>query len=119
MDGLEVWLPCLQLLLGVVEDLAGVVGVGEGLAHIAGDDGCVVEVVEQAAAVFGKDDLFLCAFNGGGEVEVVSFFELLTGLTGQISLRLVWVECKYSQYWLAVPQQPSSEPLREQVPARA
>lgn len=98
MDGLEVWLPCLQLLLGVVEDLAGVVGVGEGLAHIAGDDGCVVEVVEEAAAVFGEDDLFLCAFDGGGEVEVVGFFELLTGLAEHISLRLVGRECKCSQY---------------------
>lgn len=43
---LQVWLPHLQLLLGVIQHLAGVVGVGEGLADIAWDNGCVVKVIE-------------------------------------------------------------------------
>jgi hypothetical protein len=44
-------------LFRVAQHLPGIVGVGEGLTHITGDDGGVVEVVEQATAVFGEDDL--------------------------------------------------------------
>ena len=80
MDGLQVWLPCLQLLLRVIEDLPSVVGVRKWLANVSGNNGRVIEVVEQATTVSGKYDLFLGALDGGSEVQIVSFLELLTGL---------------------------------------
>jgi hypothetical protein len=50
-------------LFRVAQHLPGIVGVGEGLTHITGDDGGVVEVVEQATAVFGEDDLLFRALD--------------------------------------------------------
>jgi hypothetical protein len=55
-------------LLCVIQYLAGVVGVGERLADIPRDDGRVVEVVEQATAIFSQDNLLLCTFDGGCKV---------------------------------------------------
>ena len=80
-DLLQVGLPALQLLLGVGQDLAGLGGVAEGLADVARYDGRVVQAVEEAAPVLGEDDLLLGALDGGGELEVEGFLELLTGLT--------------------------------------
>lgn len=57
-------------------------GVFERGAGVAGNDGGVVEEVEEAAAVAGEDDLLFGALDCGGEVEVVGFFELLAGLLG-------------------------------------
>jgi hypothetical protein len=55
-------------LLCVIQYLAGVVGVGKRLADITGDDGRVVEVVEQATAIFGEDNLLLRTLDGGCKV---------------------------------------------------
>ena len=49
-------------------------GVLEGGAGVARHDGGVVEEVEEAAAVAGEQDLFLCALDDGGEVDVVCLF---------------------------------------------
>jgi len=52
----------------------------KGVADVARDDGGVVEEVEEASAVTREEGLFLGALDGGGEVDVVGFFEFLTGL---------------------------------------
>lgn len=66
--GLQVWLPHLQFLFRVAQHLPGVVGVGEGLPHVTRDDGGVIEVVEQATAVFGENDLLFGALDRRCEV---------------------------------------------------
>ena len=82
MYGFHTRLPVTQILLGGLEDLARLVGVVEGRACVAGDDGGVIEEVEETATVAGEDDLFFSAFDGRGEVEIVGFFEFLAGLCG-------------------------------------
>ncbi len=79
-DRLQARLPPPQILLGVVQDLARVLGVLERMARVAGNDGRVVEKVEQTATVAGQEGLLLRPFDSGGEVHVVGLFELLTGL---------------------------------------
>ena len=49
-------------------------------ANVARNDGGVVEEVEEAAPVPREDDLLFSALDGGGEVEVVGFFDFLAGL---------------------------------------
>ena len=46
----------------------------EGGAGVAWHDGGVVEEVEESAAVAGEQDLFFCALDYGGEVDVVCLF---------------------------------------------
>ena len=79
-NGLQVGLPVAQVILGVVEDLPSLRGVLKGRARVSRHDGGVVEEVQQAAAVAGKHDLLLGPLDGGGEVDVVCFLELLTSL---------------------------------------
>ena len=80
VDGLKVWLPLLQLLLSIVEYLSRFARMGEWLAHVAGNDRGIVEKVQQTTAVAGEDDLFLSAFDGRGEVQVVCLLQLLARL---------------------------------------
>lgn len=47
-------------------------GVGKRLADIAWDNGCVVEVVEKATAIFGEDDLLLSTLDSGCKVQVIA-----------------------------------------------
>ncbi len=68
MDRLQVRRPVAEVLFGVVQDLTGLVGVLEGGTGVAGDDGGVVEQIQEAATVAGEHDLLLGALDGGGEV---------------------------------------------------
>jgi len=52
----------------------------EGGAGVAWYDWCVVEEVEESSAVAREEHLLLCAFDDGGEVDVVGFLELLASL---------------------------------------
>ena len=63
-----------------MEDLARLVSVLERGPGVAWDDGGVIKEVQDAAAVAGQEDLLLGALDDGGEVDVVGFFQLLTGL---------------------------------------
>ena len=47
---------------------------------VARNNGRVVEEMEQAPAVPSQDDLLLGPLDGGGELCLVGFFELLAGL---------------------------------------
>ena len=80
MDGLEIRLPLLELLLGVAQNLPCFVTVGEWLADVAWNDRSVVEQVEESAAVFSKDDLLLSSLNCGSEMQVICLLDLLTSL---------------------------------------
>lgn len=72
--------PVAQVLLGIIEDLAGLGAVLELWTHVAGDDGGVVEQVQETAAVAREDDLFLGAFDGGGKLGGIGLLELLSSL---------------------------------------
>jgi hypothetical protein len=52
----------------------------ENRPGIARHNGGVIEKVKKASAMTCKDDLFLGAFDGGREMQIVCVLELLTGL---------------------------------------
>ena len=85
-DRLHVRLPSPEVTLGVGEDLPAVVDLGEGGALLAGDDGGVVEEVDEVAGALGEEDLFLGTLDDGGGVEVEGFLELLAGDVGELGV---------------------------------
>jgi hypothetical protein len=96
VDWLQVWRPCLQLLLGIVEDLAGFADVRERLAYIAWNNWSVIKVVQEASPVLGEDDLLLGTLDGCGEMEVVGFLELLACLNMLAwNLSKEWMDSQY------------------------
>lgn len=74
-------LPVAQVVLGVVQDLAGLGALGVRVALVTGDDGSVVQEVQEAPAVARQDDLLLCPLDGGEELGIVGLLELLASLT--------------------------------------
>ena len=79
-NGFKAGSPFSEILFGIVEDLARLVGVLERGPGVAWDHGGVVQEVQDAAAVAREEDLLLGALDDGGEVDVVGFFQLLTSL---------------------------------------
>ena len=79
-DLLKIWLPALQFLFGITQDLTSFSGALEWLTNIARDDWGIVERVKQTTSVFGKDGLFLGALDRCGEMKVICFLEFLTRL---------------------------------------
>jgi hypothetical protein len=77
---LQIGLPILQVVFGIIEDLAGLIGVLPWWANIAWNNGSVIEEVEETTAVAGEDDLFLGSFDGGSKFGGVGFLQLLAGL---------------------------------------
>lgn len=73
-------LPVAEVVLGVIENLAGLAGVVVLGLGVAGHNRGVVEKLEQAAAVLGQNNLLLGALNGGGKLGLVGFLELLASL---------------------------------------
>ena len=53
-------------------------------SRVARNYGCVIEEVEDPAAVSRKEDLLFSALNNGGEVNVVGFLQLLTSLRNNV-----------------------------------
>lgn len=60
--------PLAQIFFGVVEDLARLVEVFECRADVPRYNRGVIQQVEEAAAVPGKEDLFFGALNCRGKV---------------------------------------------------
>jgi hypothetical protein len=83
-DGLVGLGPAAEGGLGVVEDFTGGGLLGVCGALLAGDDGSVVEEVEEFTGVLGEQDLLLGALNHGRGVEVVGFLEFLAGYVGEL-----------------------------------
>merc|ERR1711977_629334 len=83
---LQLWLPVLEIILCIVQDLAGLTGMLVGWTDITRDDGSVVEEVEETATVAGEDDLLLCALDGSCELGSICLLHLLSGNVGQLSL---------------------------------
>ena len=78
------WLPCPQTLFGIVERLSRGLSVGVRWALLAGHDGRVVEQVDELTCLGREKDLLLSALNDGCGMDVIGFFELLTGDVGEL-----------------------------------
>ena len=72
--------PVPQVVLGVVEDLAGLRGVLVPGTGVSRHDRRVVEQPQEPLAVAGEDGLLLGAFDDGGELGLVRLFQLLASL---------------------------------------
>jgi hypothetical protein len=77
-------LPSPQTLLRVVESLSCQLGVVVGRTLLAGNDGRVVEQVDELARLGREQDLLLGALDDGGGVDVVGFFEFLARDVGEL-----------------------------------
>lgn len=73
-------LPVTEIVLGVVQDLAGLAAVAILALRITGGHGGVVQQRKETSAVLGQDDLSLGALNHGSEFGVVCFLDLLSRL---------------------------------------
>ena len=81
-DGLEVWSPVAKVVLGIVEDLTGLVAVFKRGTHIAWYDRFVVQQIQKSPAMSSKNDLLLGPLYGGCKMAIVCLLELLTCLAG-------------------------------------
>lgn len=52
--------------------------------HVSGNDGSVINKIEQLSCILGQQDLLLGTLNDGSGVEVVCLLELLTGDVGEL-----------------------------------
>lgn len=86
VNRLDVRSPGPEFVLGNIQDFSCSLGVSEGGVGISGNDGSVVNEVEQLSCVLGQKNLLLCALNDGSSVNVVSLLELLAGDVGKLSL---------------------------------
>lgn len=86
VNRLDVGSPGSELVFGNVQDFSCSLSVSEGGVGISGNDGSVVNEVEQLSCVLGQKDLLLGALNDGSSVNVVSLLELLAGDVGKLSL---------------------------------
>lgn len=73
-------MPGLELAFGLVQNVSSFACVGKRLSNITGYDWSIVKEVQKSATISGKDDLFLGSFDGGCEVQIVGFLELLACL---------------------------------------
>lgn len=77
--------PVAEIVFRVVEDLASLCAALVGWADVAWYDGRVVEQLEETHAVAREDDLLLGALDGGEELGVVGFLQLLACLIPSFS----------------------------------
>jgi excinuclease UvrABC helicase subunit UvrB len=73
-------LPVAEVILCVVEDLAGLVTVGIRGAGVTRDNRTIIEKMQEATTVLGENDLLLSALNSSSKFGLVCFLKLLAGL---------------------------------------
>ena len=78
------WLPRPQALFGVVKRLPCGFGVGVPWALLTRYNGRIVEQVDELTCLGREKDLLLSALNDGCGMDVIGFFELLTGDVGEL-----------------------------------
>lgn len=83
LEVVRLWLPVTQVILGVVQDLAGLGTMGVWVTVVTRDNGGVVQEMQEAPAVAGQNNLLLCPLDGGEELRVIGLLELLTSLRHQ------------------------------------
>lgn len=74
------WAPVAQVVLGVVENLPGLLGMVISRTHIAWDDGRVIEELQESSAMLGQDNLLFGPLDGSSKLGLVSLLELLSSL---------------------------------------
>jgi hypothetical protein len=80
VDGLQVGLPHLEIVLSICENLSRICAVRKRVADITWNHRCVVKQVQKATSMLGKDDLLLSTLYRSSEVEIICFLELLASL---------------------------------------
>ena len=86
MDRLNVQLISAKIILGVGQDLTRCLYLGEGGMNVTRYDRGIIDQVQETTGVLREDNLLLSALDGGCEVEIVGFLELLTSLRGSVML---------------------------------
>jgi hypothetical protein len=61
---LQVWLPILQIILRIIQNLTGFVSIWVWVSLVTGNDWGIIEEVEETTTVACKHDLLLGALNG-------------------------------------------------------
>ena len=80
-DILQLGLPILEIIFGIVENLTGLVDVLVGWSNISGNNWCIIEEVEESAAMTSKDNLLFGAFDSCSEFSSVCLLQLLACLS--------------------------------------
>jgi len=86
MNRLEIRRPFAEVFLSIVQYLTCLMSMLEFRAGVARYNWGIVEKVQQAAAVAGEHYLLFSTFDGGGEVKVVGFLELLACLREYVNM---------------------------------
>lgn len=73
--------PCAKVSLSILEDCACLELMVVGPTRITGDNGAVIDEVEQAASMASKNDLFLSTLDDGSSVDVKCFLKLCSSLS--------------------------------------
>ena len=115
-DILQLGLPILEIIFGIIENLTGLVDVVVGWSNVSRNNWCIIEEVEESAAMTSKDNLLFGAFNSCSEFSSVCLLQLLACL---FLVSVIGSGYKDSdvRYWSVVLQQPNSLPLLEPAPA--
>jgi hypothetical protein len=79
-------LPLAQLLLRIQKDLLGRTFMLVFGPVGAGDDGGIVEQIEETTSVFGENGLLIGTFDDGVDLHRIRFLQLLPGDVGQLGL---------------------------------
>jgi hypothetical protein len=77
LNGLHVQLVVAKISLCVVEDLTSDLHAIERGMGVPWHDRGIVDEIQESTGVFGQDDLFLGALDGGCELKVVGLLEFL------------------------------------------
>lgn len=106
----QVRLPILEIIFRIVEDLTSFIGVLVWVSLITRDNWGIIEEIEEATAVTGKDDLLFGTFDRCGELGCVCLLQFLPGLQLSV-IRKAGHERENRQCWSIELQQPNFLPL--------
>ncbi len=79
-DILQLGLPILEIILGIVKNLTGLIDVLVGWSYVSRNNWCVIQEIEESAAVTSKDNLLFGAFDGCSEFSSVCLLQFLACL---------------------------------------
>ena len=73
-------MPGPKVIFGLIENMTSSLRTLMDRMSVTGHDWSVIEQIENMTGVLSEDDLLFRTLNGGREVDVKRFFELLSGL---------------------------------------
>lgn len=85
-NGLDLSLPRPELSLCILQDLACLGSVVISVTLVTGNDGSVVEEVQQTTRMASQNDLFLGTFDDGSSMQIEGLLEFGSRLSSAIQL---------------------------------